>query len=135
MENIMFTEMITALKENTIPKESSIKGRLNIALIKKEAILNLPKNFHVADPKINPRPDHMIWAAVLLKDKDLFDITTSIFLTEIDIQQTTAGTDQKDQAIRLEKILRELLSLPSENQIKNIINNSITAISAFNLLP
>ncbi len=84
----MFTEMITSLKNNVLPVPSSISGRLNIALIKKEAVLQLPHNFRVADPKVNPRADHMIWAAVLLEDKELFDITTTILLTEFSMNDS-----------------------------------------------
>ncbi len=131
----MFTEMITSLQNNIFPHASSIRGRLNVALIKKEAVLQLPKNFRVADPKINPRADHMTWAAVLLADKDLFEITTTILLTEISIDQVTIRLSQKDNTATIQKTLTELISLPANEMIKEQINSNIKKISAFEMFP
>ncbi len=131
----MFTEMLTSLRNNRLPAPLSIRGRLQIALIKKQAILNLPQTFRVADPKINPRADHMVWAAVLLEDQDLFDITISILLTEAHFHSAQAQTNGAENRSVIKKNLEELVAIPADTQLKETINKSIEKISAFNILP
>lgn len=125
----MFSEMITCLTNNKFPDKSPLKGRLHIALIKKEAIFALPHNFRVSDPKMNPRSDHMIWAAVLIEDKDLFDLTTTILFTEKSMLDPHKALSATHQAELVEKVLTKLLALPTNKNIQLKLQETIQNIS------
>ena len=131
----MFTEMVTSLENNILPQAISILGRLNIALIKKEAVLQLPKNFRVTDPKVNPRTDHMIWAAVLLEDQEMFDITTTILLTEATVDKPLSEMNPDLSAKLIKNTLKELWATPTDDLLKKTINKAIEKLSTFNMLP
>lgn len=85
-------------------------------MIKKEAVLALPPPFRVSDPKINPNAKHMIWAAILLEDSELFAITTSIFITELSSQHRQYT--KQDHQQHIDNIISELPEVPQNSSIQ-----------------
>lgn len=129
----MFSHMIASLKQGVLPSAVSIQGRLHIALIKKEAILRLPKSFQVSDPKMNPRADHMIWAAVILEDRNLFDITASILLTEKSCTEAETDSISSHNEQIIASNLANLLTTASHSLLRITLQSRILTISNYDL--
>ena len=117
----MFTEMITSLRDNQLPSIPHLKGRLHIALIKKEAILSLPASFRVSDPKMNPTADHMLWAAIVIGDLELIEITVTILLTE--------GDGQANHPDVIQASLDRLLAIPSAPNLIETLRSTIKPLT------
>jgi hypothetical protein len=79
----MFSEMIAAVNNNVDPEPISLQKRFDFALTKKLGIVKLPPAFWMQDPKINPRSDHLFWAALLLKDRNRIDMALSVIAVEL----------------------------------------------------
>ena len=79
----MFSEMIAAVNNNVAPEPISLQKRFDFALTKKLGIVKLPPAFWMQDPKINPRSDHLFWAALLLKDRNRIDMALSVIAVEL----------------------------------------------------
>ena len=79
----MFSEMIAAVNNNEAPELVSLQKRFDFALTKKLGIVKLPPAFWMQDPKINPRSDHLFWAALLLKDRNRIDMALSVIAVEL----------------------------------------------------
>jgi hypothetical protein len=79
----MFSEMIAAIHDNVDPELISLQKRYDFALTKKLGIVKLPPAFWMQDPKINPRSDHLFWAALLLKDRTRIDMALSVIAVEL----------------------------------------------------
>jgi hypothetical protein len=88
----MFSEMIAAIRDNVTPELISLQKRYDFALTKKLGIVKLPPAFWMQDPKINPRSDHLFWAALLLKDRTRIDMALSVIAVEL----TEAISPQED---------------------------------------
>jgi len=63
----MFSDVFAAIQKNKIPDPSMLQKRFDFAMTKKMGVIKLPPPFWMQDPKINPRADHLFWAALLLK--------------------------------------------------------------------
>ncbi len=117
--------MISSLKNNSFHNITGLRGKLNISIIKKEAVLRLPKNFRVADPKINPRSDHMVWASVLLDDKDLFELTSSLFLTDLSMNPTTHSSTEKPHDELIADSLAQLINTTQDPTLITTLSQRI----------
>ena len=54
----------------------------DLAMTKKLAVIKLPPSFWMADPKINPRADHLYWTALLLGDTERAALAVSALAVE-----------------------------------------------------
>lgn len=102
----MFSEMIAAIHDNEAPEPLMLQKRYDFALTKKIGIVKLPPAFWMQDPKINPRSDHLFWAALLLKDRNRIDMALSVIAVEL-AEKTSAKGDQYQQ--KVEDAARELV--------------------------
>lgn len=79
----MFSEMIDTLGRGELPEPGLLRKRFDLAMTKKLGVVKLPSCFWMADPKINPRADHLLWAALLLKSRDCVDLAVSALAAEL----------------------------------------------------
>ncbi|GEM_PF-1129022 len=110
----MFTEMVAALARGEEPDPVRLRQRFRIALTKKLAVVRLPPAFWVRDPKINPRADHLLWAALLLGDREGVALVSSVLALEL-TESRRQGPGAEEMTARLDELAVELLRLvPAE---------------------
>ena len=95
-----------------------LKKRFDLAMTKKLAVIKLPPSFWMQDPKINPRADHLLWAALLLDDPERAALAFSAMAVEYDER---SGKHDTGAAPGVDKVLadtvHDLLQLiPKEKQ-------------------
>lgn len=87
----MFSEMVAELNRGREPEPGPLRKRFDFALIKKTAAVRLPPSFRTGDPKINPRSDHLFWAALLLMDRERIDLALAVMAAEAAEKNGSAG--------------------------------------------
>ena len=80
---IMFTEILNDLERGKVPDLHLLGRRFDLAMTKKLGVIKLPPAFWMQDPKINPRSDHLLLAALLLGDRERWDLALSALAVEI----------------------------------------------------
>lgn len=95
-----------------------LKKRFDLAMTKKLAVIKLPPSFWMQDPKINPRADHLLWAALLLDDRERAALALSAMAVEHEERQKKKSIhDTINLTETLEESLHNLLQLiPEDNQ-------------------
>lgn len=78
----MITEIFDSLKQERWPDEVSLRAWFDLALIKKTGVMRQPYHCRSNDPKINPPPLHLFWAAIFLQDREAFSMVEGILLAE-----------------------------------------------------
>jgi len=102
----MFSEMIADLNRSKMPDPAILATRFDFAMIKKMGIVRLPPAFRMQDPKINPRSEHLFWAALLLMDRSRVETALSIIAVEL---TENSATKKKDCQILLERKIGEMV--------------------------
>ena len=87
----MFSEMVADLAKGTLPESTLLRKRFDVALTKKMAVVRLPAAFWMDDSKINPRSDHLFWAALLTFDRQRIDLALAVLAAELNEQRKAAG--------------------------------------------
>ena len=83
-----------------------LQKRYDFAMTKKLGIVKLPPAFWMHDPKINPRSDHLFWAALFLKDRNRIDMALSVIAVELAETTSVKGNDCRQ---RVDDKARELV--------------------------
>lgn len=113
----MFEQMVSALKNGTFPDTNLLRKRFAAALVKKMGVIRTPYSFWPADTKINPPAKQLLWAAILLHDKENFSIVETIISTELEEKQRAKGQPDPTQTHNakvqqlLQVYLREFIEL------------------------
>jgi len=115
--------MVTALRADSLPDKDVLAGRLRAALAKKQGVLNLPYLFRAADPKINPRLSHMLWAAVLLEDGPA--VEQVLAMAHAEAAERSSGGEPADPDTLVTDWLRRLLLLPAGRRTRAILRARI----------
>jgi hypothetical protein len=126
----MFSDMIHALRQNRLPEVAPLKARLRAAIVKKTAILRQPYLFWPQDTKINPPARHLLWAAVLLQDKENFELAGDILAMEM-LESTEARHLPDPATLRPQLVseqLDELISIVSDHNLKTLLLEKIATI-------
>ena len=125
----MFTTMIHSLKQGTLPNMVELSQRFNIALVKKMGFLKQPYLFWPSDPKINPQALHLLWATVILGDKEKFELIAGVLVTEYLETKSHPDTDLGElQETLTSQALDELRAICSNNQLHQDIVEKINLI-------
>lgn len=102
--------MIAALHNKEMPEPATLLKRYDFAMIKKLGIIKLPPAFWMRDPKINPRSDHLFWAALLLKDRKRIDMALSIMAVEQAETTSMDGDECRQKVVGMAaELIEELL--------------------------
>jgi hypothetical protein len=115
----MFSEMIAVLHNNRMPEPDVLQKRYDFAMTKKLGIVKLPSAFWMRDPKINPRSDHLFWAALLLKDRQRVDMALSVIAVEL-AEPTSMKGDECRQRVdcKARELIAELLEQFSDTGVR-----------------
>ena len=123
----MFGQMVSDLKKGALPNNNALRKRFDAALVKKAGVIKTPYSFWTADPKINPPAKQLLWAAILLQDKENCRIIEAIIATELEEQLRTKGHPVSIQTLGakvqhlLQGYIHEFIELaPDETFKKNL---------------
>ena len=97
----MFSDMVADLNRRVMPEPVSLAKRFDIAITKKLGVVKLPPAFWMQDPKINPRSDHLLWAAFLTLDRKRIELALSVLAVEI--AETSHSVDFKYQELTAQR--------------------------------
>lgn len=123
----MFSEIFAALEKGVVPDPELLQRRFDLALTKKLGVVKLPPAFWMQDPKINPRADHLLQAALLLGDRERCDMAVSVLAVENAEQKTDRTLDQVVRKILADLI--DILPLTEKERIAALANDLISGIS------
>jgi len=127
----MFEQMVSTLRNGRLPETNLLRKRFDAALIKKMAVIRTPYSFWPTDTKINPPAKQLLWAAILLHDKENFSIVEAIVAAELEEKQRTKGQSDsiQDLAAKVRQLLqayiREFIDLaPDETCRENLTHRA-----------
>jgi len=133
----MFEQMVSDLKNEKLPESTLLRKRFEAALIKKLGVIRTPYSFWPADRKINPSTKELLWAAVLLHDKENYRMIEAVILSELEEKMRAKGlkssthdlTDKVEQTIQ--DYIAELLGLAPSEVFKKKLQQKVRAITQF----
>ncbi len=95
-----------------MPESDQLRRRFDIAITKKLGVVKLPPSFWMQDPKINPRADHLLWAALLLGDTERVALAFSALAVEHEERQKKKPPGKREPVgLVLDRYLQQLLDL------------------------
>jgi len=133
----MFEQMVSDLKNEKLPESTLLRKRFEAALIKKLGVIRTPYSFWPADRKINPSTKELLWAAVLLHDKENYRMIEAVILSELEEKMRAKGlkssthdlTDKVEQTIQ--DYIAELLGLAPSEVFKKKLQQKVREITQF----
>lgn len=131
----MFTEMVSLLKRGEIINLKLLRSRFDLALVKKIGVINTPYSFWSSDPKINPLTKELLWASILLEDKESFNILLGVIATEANEKRRASGqeTEVAESETGYEsitgKLIKELLELAPTDNFRKALQNKLDKIA------
>jgi hypothetical protein len=120
----MFGQMVFDLKNGTLPENNLLRKRFEAALVKKMGVIRTPYSFWPADTKINPPAKQLLWAAILLQDKENFKVIEAIISSELEEKHRTKGQPDSIKALTakvqqlLQAYIHEFIELAPDETFK-----------------
>ncbi len=130
----MFDQMVSDLKNGIIPESGLLRRRFEVALIKKIGVIQTPYSFWPADKKINPSAKELLWAAILLHDKENYKIIEAIISSELEEKQRTKRLQNctSDNAgklkLTMQNYIAELIALAPSEPFKKTLQQKLQII-------
>lgn len=129
--------MVSDLKNEKLPESTLLRKRFEAALVKKLGVIRTPYSFWPADRKINPSTKELLWAAVLLHDKENYRMIEAVILSELEEKMRAKGlqssthdlTDKVEQT--MQDYIAELLGLAPSEVFKKKLQQKVQAITQF----
>ncbi len=117
----MFVEVFRDMSMGKMIDTDLLGRRFDLAITKKLGVVKLPPSFWMQDPKINPRSDHLLWAALLLDDPDRVALAFSVLAVEYEEQQKKVAPEERVPIeLILDGYVHQLLALlPEVNADRN----------------
>lgn len=137
----MFTTLIEDLKQGNKPDLKALRQRLQLALIKKKAMMRLQPQFRHNDTKINPESRHMLWAALLVDDQESVTTLLDIMITEaydcFEARRGAMGASTTPPSLEelLTDTLQRLLATATDPSTKSLLKEKIKKSPLFKELP
>ena len=78
----MFSDLFARLARDQPPDPDRLARMFDTAMTKKLGVLSLPQSFWPGDPKINPRAEQLLWAALYLEDQERLALAFGAFVAE-----------------------------------------------------
>ena len=78
----MFSRMIVSLQKGEFPSAEELEPRFRGAVVKKIGVLKQPFLCRTQDKKINPSQKEMLWAALVLKNRESVETVVSLITSE-----------------------------------------------------
>jgi hypothetical protein len=134
----MFEQMVSTLKNGTLPENDLLRKRFAAALTKKMGVIKAPYSFWPADTKINPSTRQLLWAAILLHDEENFSVVAAIISAELEERQRAKGEPVSIPVLGamvqqlIQDYTREFIALaPNESFAENLRNLAREMFPAF----
>ena len=115
---MVFAEIFRDLGKGKMVDADLLGRRFDLAITKKLGVVKLPPSFWMQDPKINPRVDHLLWAAFLLDDPERAALAISVLAVEHEEQQKKRTPAERESVgLILDGYVQQLLALlPEKNE-------------------
>ena len=123
----MFDEMVSLLKQGKMVQLDLLRKRFDRALVKKLGVINTPYSFWSSDKKINPAAKELLWATILLEDRDNFMLVEGIIVTEIDEKNKASGRHNEPVSGKrvIDEFVRELLQLTPSAKSRKFLEHKV----------
>jgi hypothetical protein len=123
----MFDEMVSLLKKGKMVQIDLLRKRFDLALIKKIGVVKTPYSFWSADKKINPASKELLWAVILLEDRENFMLVEGIITTELDEHQKVSGHSNNDISVQqvIDIFIQELLQLSPSIKFRKFLEQKV----------
>ena len=123
----MFGQMVDDLKMGRLPEIYPLRKRFELALIKKMGVIKTPYSFWPGDTKINPPTKQLLWASILLHDKENFGMVAAIISAEVEEKQRakgkSAGIGEINSIVNelLESYIQEFIGLAPDDAFRETL--------------
>jgi hypothetical protein len=126
----MFDEMISLLKKGEMVQLDLLRKRFDLALIKKIGVVKTPYSFWSADKKINPASKELLWAVILLEDRENFMLVEGIITTEIDEHQNVSEHSSNDISVQqvIDVFIQEFFQLAPSVKFRKFLEQKVKHI-------
>jgi hypothetical protein len=126
----MFDEMISLLKKGEMVQLDLLRKRFDLALIKKIGVVKTPYSFWSADKKINPASKELLWAVILLEDRENFMLVEGIITTEIDEHQKVSEHSSNDISVQqvIDVFIQEFFQLAPSVKFRKFLEQKVKHI-------
>ena len=119
--------MVSELKKGILPEISLLRKRFDLALVKKLGVIKTPCSFWTSDKKINPATKELLWAAILLEDRENFMLVEGIIATEIEEKRKASGLSKPPVSgpVMTESFINELIHLGPSDQFRQLLQQKV----------
>ena len=131
----MFAHVISELKIGILPDNKTLRKRFDAAMIKKMGVIRTPYSFWPADTKINPPAKQLLWAAILLQDKENFKVVEAIISTELEEKQMAKGQPENMESLAakthqlIQIYISEFIELTPDTTFRETLRQKAAALS------
>lgn len=119
--------MVSLLKQGKMVQLDLLRKRFDRALVKKLGVIKTPCSFWSSDKKINPAAKELLWATILLEDRDNFMLVEGIIATELDEKNKASGRHNEPVSGKrvIDEFVRQLLQLAPSAQFRDFLEHKL----------
>ena len=125
----MFTDVVVDLKKGILPQDLLLlQKRVDIAMIKKMAVLRLPYHFWTNDPKVNPLSEQLVWTALILEKSEIFGQVEEALAMELSEKlRGKSGASELAAVVheRLEELMDQFVAFAPNESFRHVLAEKI----------